>query len=180
MGLRNAIFALIGLFLIVNFVSAGRVLAFLLPEADAVLGSIFCYLAGTLVNPVADLGFIKISYPVINDLAIVGIPAFVLAFLILRWKKEWHNYKHIILVYLTVFGILFLVEKALGLWFLFVAENSYGLKGCADYMNVAGQQIPYNVMNPLFILGLIFLVVGIIAAVIKLKLLSNKNRIVSV
>ena len=180
MGIKTAILGFLALFLILNFLSAGRVLAFLLPSADLILGNMFCVLAGNLVNPVIDLGIIKLSYPTVNDLAYVGLPAFLFSFIILRIKKEWHDYKHIILVYLTMFGILFLCEKALGLWFLFISENSYGLKNCATYMDFMGQDVPYSLLNPLFLLGFLLLIIGVVSAIIKLKLMSNKHKSVSV
>jgi len=175
MGLKRLITVLAIFFILLNIVTAGRLWAFILPNLDVFLGHFFCNAGGMILNPMVDAGFAKISYPVADDFIYVSIPTIFLAGLILKIKKEWRSLKSILLVFLVSFGIFILIEKALGYYFIFLAEKSYGMTGCIDMIQIGGIGIPYSAFAPLHIIGLMLLIAGVIGAVVKLKSKQGGN-----
>jgi len=175
MGLKRLIIFVSIFFILLNFITAGRLWLFIFPNLDVFLGHFFCNAGGMVLNPMVDAGFAKISYPVADDFIYVSIPTLLLAGLILKIKKEWRSLKSIVLVFIVSFGFFILIEKMLGYYFIYLAESVYGMSGCIENIQVGGIGIPYSEFAPLHIIGLMLLIAGVIGAIVKLKSKQGGN-----
>ena len=63
MGLKTKIIIIVAILLILQGLTGGMLFSALLPKYDFIVGKALCTLGGFIVQPVADLGFMKLPLP---------------------------------------------------------------------------------------------------------------------
>ena len=161
------VIGIIAVILLLQGITNGAFLSMIIPGWEEMLGHFFCIAGGFIVQPVWDLGWMKLPLPTHDDLLVGLILGSIITWLILK-RVEWKFWKKLV-VWLVTVAIGIYLYKAIGLIFLYWAEVTYGLSGCIGEFTVGPFGIRWEWFDFLFWIMLFFTLAGAITAVLAWK-----------
>ena len=165
MGLKTKIIIIVAILLILQGLTGGMLFSALLPKYDFIVGKALCTLGGFIVQPVADLGFMKLPLPTQDDIAFSLI---ITTFLGVVWFRKFESkWRKVIAVAISL-PLFIYVYKSFGLVMMWIAEYYFGMSNCAQHIDLGIVKIEFSWLAPLFYVLLFFSIVSFIIGAYKI------------
>lgn len=145
--------------------SGGRLFKILSPYKESIIGRGLCIIGGYIANPFLTIGGLKIPYISTDDVLFATILTAGLVGLVLR--KKIHSMKRLLIATLLVWVIFWWAYKLTGVVMIWYAEKVYGLKECAEVIDLGLFKIQYAWFNLLFVIGSVIGIFGLVGMLIK-------------